>query len=75
MLNAELFQKCGPGPKCGPDFKEVEMTDALRQYILDLHNELRNNVAAGNETRGGRQPQAKKMMTMVNKNKNITLYG
>lgn len=56
--------KCGPGPKCGPDFKEVEMTDALRQYILDLHNELRNNVAAGNETRGGRQPQAKKMMTM-----------
>jgi len=55
--------KCGPGPKCGPGFRQIEMTDELRQYALDIHNELRNKVASGNEVRS-QQPSAKKMMIL-----------
>lgn len=58
------FQKCGPNKKCGPDFKIIEMSDDLRQNVLDLHNELRNNVASGNETRND-QPSATNMKMLV----------
>lgn len=32
--------------------------DGLRQFVLDLHNELRNKVATGKEARGRQPPGA-----------------
>lgn len=40
------------------------MTDEWRQYVLDLHNQLRNKVAAGNESRNN-QPSAANMNVLV----------
>ncbi|CAH1113371.1 unnamed protein product [Psylliodes chrysocephalus] len=45
-------EKCGPGPKCGNFYKPIEFTFADRQYIVDLHNYLRNKVATGKEVIG-----------------------
>ncbi|XP_066252497.1 venom allergen 5 2-like [Euwallacea similis] len=61
--------KCGPSPKCGPDFAEIALTDDDRQYILDIHNYLRNKVALGYEKRGS-QPKAANMKIM-NYNKEL----
>lgn len=49
------------------------MTDEIRQSLLDLHNELRNKVASGNETRND-QPPATNMNVLVKK-KLIKLQG
>lgn len=59
-----MFQKCGPDPKCGPDFEIINLVDADRQYILDIHNYLRNKVALGFE-KNGDQPTASNMNAMV----------
>lgn len=59
-----LFQKCGPGPLCGDSFQEVQLSDADRQYIVDIHNYLRNKVALGFEKRG-EQPSATNMNIIV----------
>lgn len=40
------------------------MDDKVRTWILDIHNELRNNVAIGNDTRGG-NGKAANMMALV----------
>ncbi|KAL1506271.1 hypothetical protein ABEB36_005663 [Hypothenemus hampei] len=56
-------EKCGPDPKCGPDFTILNLTDDDRQYILDIHNYLRNKVAIGHEDRGN-QPRASNMQSM-----------
>lgn len=40
------------------------MTDETRQFVLDLHNKLRNKVASGNETRN-EQPPATNMNILV----------
>jgi hypothetical protein len=63
-VNCLLFQKCGPHEQCGPDFKVMQLSDDDRQFILDLHNDLRNQVAIGNETRG-EQPPAANMNILV----------
>ncbi|CAG9766666.1 unnamed protein product [Ceutorhynchus assimilis] len=55
--------KCGPDLSCGPDFMVIDLTDDDRQYILDIHNYLRNKVATGHEKRGP-QPEASNMQTM-----------
>ncbi|KAJ8969987.1 hypothetical protein NQ317_007034 [Molorchus minor] len=57
------FQKCGPGPKCGDAFKVIKFDDDDRQYILDIHNYLRNKVALGYEKRS-KQPTASNMNAM-----------
>ncbi|XP_057656539.1 venom allergen 5-like isoform X1 [Diorhabda carinulata] len=57
--------RCGGGVTCGSDFKELILTNAERQYILDWHNYLRNRVAMGKERRGGEQPSASNMNTLV----------
>lgn len=59
-----LLQRCGPGPLCGKDFQEIHLGDADRQYIVDIHNYLRNKVALGFERRGS-QPYASNMNTIV----------
>ncbi|CAH0560169.1 unnamed protein product [Brassicogethes aeneus] len=51
-------EKCSAGPLCGPDFRVVKLTDADRQYILDIHNYLRNKVALGYEKRNNQPPAA-----------------
>lgn len=56
---------CGKGRSCGQDFKVVSLNDDDRQYILDIHNYLRNKVAMGQERRGGGQPPAANMNTLV----------
>ncbi|XP_019772948.1 venom allergen 5 2 isoform X2 [Dendroctonus ponderosae] len=56
-------QKCGPDPKCGPDFAVLELSNDDRQYIMDIHNYLRNKVAIGHEKRGF-QPRAANMLVM-----------
>lgn len=56
-------QKCGPAPNCGPNFTVVDFSDDDRQYILDIHNYLRNKVALGYEKRNS-QPRASNMRTM-----------
>nr|XP_023024173.1 venom allergen 5-like [Leptinotarsa decemlineata] len=40
-------EKCDAGPLCGSEFKYIELTDDDRQFILDLHNNLRNEIASG----------------------------
>ncbi|KAL3267376.1 hypothetical protein HHI36_011507 [Cryptolaemus montrouzieri] len=57
------FESCGPSADCGPDFQVLHLDDNTRQYVLDLHNHLRNKVATGNETRN-EQPSAANMMVM-----------
>ncbi|CAG9822518.1 unnamed protein product [Phaedon cochleariae] len=54
-------KKCGPEPKCGPDFRVIKLKDDERQAILDLHNQLRNKVALGQE---GKQPSASNMRAL-----------
>ncbi|CAG9859098.1 unnamed protein product [Phyllotreta striolata] len=51
---------CQGGQKCGEEFKVVALNDTDRQYMLDIHNYLRNKVAMGRETRGS-QPTAANM--------------
>ncbi|KAF7272810.1 hypothetical protein GWI33_014436 [Rhynchophorus ferrugineus] len=64
-IGKESFQhtKCGPGLDCGSNFVEIGLTDDDRQYILDIHNYLRNKVALGYERRG-RQPPVANMRVM-----------
>lgn len=58
-------QQCGPDPiNCGPNFKMIQFNNADRQYILDIHNYLRNKVALGQEKRNN-QPPAANMLTMT----------
>lgn len=56
---------CGAAPECGPDFEEVAMTDDLKRVILDLHNDYRQKIAAGKETRAYNQPPAANMLQMI----------
>ncbi|CAH1173570.1 unnamed protein product [Phaedon cochleariae] len=56
-------QKCGPDPVCGTDFRVIKLSNDDRQYILDIHNYLRNKVALGHEKRG-EQPSAANMNAM-----------
>lgn len=48
-------------PNC-QEAEQIEMTDEVKQAILDQHNELRNTQAMG-KTPG--YPPAKRMATMV----------
>ncbi|XP_028130843.2 venom allergen 5-like [Diabrotica virgifera virgifera] len=53
---------CGAGPAC-KNFQAMYMTNEDRQFIIDLHNQLRNRVALGHETIGP-QPSATNMQAM-----------
>ncbi|KAJ8912259.1 hypothetical protein NQ315_008850 [Exocentrus adspersus] len=57
------LEKCGAASNCGSDFRVVKLDDDDRQYILDIHNYLRNKVALGYEKRGF-QPQAANIKAM-----------
>ncbi|XP_056630634.1 venom allergen 5-like [Diorhabda sublineata] len=54
--------RCGPAAHCN-SFMEF-LNDESRQYILDIHNHLRNQIALGLETRGF-QPPASNMNALV----------
>ncbi|GLV33945.1 uncharacterized protein CBL_11171 [Carabus blaptoides fortunei] len=51
--------RCGWGFRCGI-VERYYMTDELREAILNTHNDLRNKIAMGQETRGP-QPAASNM--------------
>ncbi len=55
------------GPACGPDAALIPISDEEKANIVKLHNDLRSNVALGNEKRGkdGAQPAAANMMALV----------
>jgi Cysteine-rich secretory protein family len=50
-----------PGPACPSDAENIEIDDEMKKYILDMHNNLRNKIASGNQP--GFKP-AKVMATM-----------
>ncbi|CAG9771737.1 unnamed protein product [Ceutorhynchus assimilis] len=54
--------KEGPSDDC-LEYTKPEMTTSLKKYIVDIHNDIRNHIASGQETRGilGRQPAASNM--------------
>lgn len=55
---------CGNGglvSKCGSDMKLIDFTDDLKSYTLDVHNNLRNEIASG-KLKGF--PAASQMATM-----------
>lgn len=56
----------GFSPSCPSDRRFVEMTEAMKYQILDLHNRHRNNLASGNEP--GYSPAAQ-MTTMVSESR------
>ncbi|CAH1107671.1 unnamed protein product [Psylliodes chrysocephalus] len=41
---------CGGAPACGANFKAISLTNEDKQFILNVHNELRKRVATGKET-------------------------
>ncbi|KAF5308252.1 hypothetical protein FQR65_LT06245 [Abscondita terminalis] len=45
--------KCSASSACGTKFKMMPFDDRTRNLILNLHNELRNELALGNDKRGG----------------------
>nr|CAH7722839.1 unnamed protein product [Callosobruchus chinensis] len=56
-----IFQE-GPSKAC-IEYKTVNLTEDLKEYIVSIHNDIRNHVASGQETKGGlgRQPSAANM--------------
>lgn len=52
-------------PSCSSNAQIIDLTDADKQKLLDLHNQYRNKIANGNEP--GFQSAAK-MATMVSSN-------
>lgn len=44
---------CNSGPSCGKSLSILPPTLKEKEYITDIHNEIRNKLAGGNETRGG----------------------
>ncbi|XP_050297342.1 venom allergen 3-like isoform X2 [Anthonomus grandis grandis] len=54
--------KEGPADAC-VEYKKPEISSSVKKYIVDIHNDIRNHVASGQETRGalGRQPSASNM--------------
>ncbi|XP_022902029.2 venom allergen 3-like [Onthophagus taurus] len=56
--------KCGPHQRCGSEFQVIKIDDKMKHFIVNLHNDLRNKVASGNETRG-LQPSAMNMKVMT----------
>ncbi|KAJ6633824.1 Venom allergen 3 [Pseudolycoriella hygida] len=61
------FKSAVPSLKrCGEKY-EVGLSDELKQYIVDRHNEIRQLVASGNEIRGkpGPQPSAENMPDLI----------
>lgn len=55
-----LFQ--GWGPACSPDRELINITPEVQQKILDIHNKLRNQQAAGKTPNYG---PASRMGTLV----------
>ncbi|EZA55695.1 Venom allergen [Ooceraea biroi] len=55
-----------PGPKC-QQAHDVGLTDSEKKFIVKKHNELRQRVASGQETRGspGPQPPASNMQDLT----------
>ncbi|KAF5304589.1 hypothetical protein FQA39_LY09640 [Lamprigera yunnana] len=47
-----LRKGCEPSPVC-ENFEMIGMDDVARQLVLDLHNDYRNQLALGKDTRGG----------------------
>ena len=57
-----MCKYCGIGPTCNNQVFDNEMTEAMKQEILDKHNELRAKVANGQE---GNQPSATNMNKLI----------
>lgn len=49
------------------NYKKIPLTNRLKQYIVDIHNEIRNHVASGLETKGAisNLPPAANMALLV----------
>ncbi|KAG5879659.1 hypothetical protein JTB14_021462 [Gonioctena quinquepunctata] len=56
----------GPAQEC-LDYKRIDISDYLKKYIVEIHNDIRNHVASGKETKGrlGGQPSAADMVQLV----------
>ncbi|CAG9858224.1 unnamed protein product [Phyllotreta striolata] len=52
-------------PSC-LNFKRIAFNDHFKQYIVDVHNDIRNHIASGLELKGklGKQPPAANMLMM-----------
>ncbi|XP_076251533.1 venom allergen 3-like [Rhynchophorus ferrugineus] len=52
----------GPSSKC-TRYRKTDLSKSTKKYILDVHNDIRNHIASGQETKGalGRQPSAANM--------------
>ncbi|CAG9822616.1 unnamed protein product [Phaedon cochleariae] len=63
----------GPGTSCF-DYHKIDLTDQLKNYIVDIHNDIRNHVASGHELKGrlGSQPPASNMNQLVDSSPNHT---
>ena len=57
-----MCKYCGIGPTCNNQVFDNEMTEAMKQEILEKHNELRAKVANGQE---GDQPSATNMNKLI----------
>ncbi|KAH1027830.1 hypothetical protein HUJ05_001266, partial [Dendroctonus ponderosae] len=57
--------KEGPSDGC-TEYKKPEFTTSVKKYIIDVHNDIRNHIASGQEIRGplGRQPAAANMNSL-----------
>ncbi|KAK0156765.1 hypothetical protein PV327_011639, partial [Microctonus hyperodae] len=51
-----LYPTTALGNKCN-EGRIIQLTEADKQYILQLHNELRAKVASGGESQGSNGPQ------------------
>ncbi|CAH1113370.1 unnamed protein product [Psylliodes chrysocephalus] len=81
-LNNQLFthiicqrknMNCGAGPDCGSSFNPIDLTEEDKQLILDVHNELRNKVATGQETIGNQPPASN--MNALSYNEEIATFA
>ncbi|KAL1505875.1 hypothetical protein ABEB36_005332 [Hypothenemus hampei] len=54
--------KEGPSVNC-IEYKRPELSSSAKKYIVNIHNDIRDHIASGQETRGplGRQPAASNM--------------
>ncbi|CAG9838046.1 unnamed protein product [Diabrotica balteata] len=60
-----LYPNSGPGPNC-LEYKKVSLSSEEKQYIVEIHNDIRNFVASGFEKQGklGGLPPAANMMPL-----------
>lgn len=50
--------------RCGDKWRMLQLDDTARNWVVQIHNNLRNNVASGNET-SGENSMARNMQVLV----------